>query len=456
LSGSYITDNPITQPDKYQLNPLSFIAGHGFVVLTVDGRDEPGHVDFRLSSDGEMIALLDSDLNEIDKVLFGPQTTDVSQGRAPDGADRIEFFELPTPGVVNPSNGTSSIETITLVREDADKRALVPTADIGQAWRTDLAFNDRNWMSGTGSPGGVGYEARSGYQDLISLDLEAQMYGQNTSCYIRIPFTADAGELSRLTDLTLRMKCDDGFIAYLNGVQVARSNFSGTPAWNSNADASTSDSLAVVFDDIDISDSLGSLRPGDNLLAIHGLNTSLTSSDMLIGVRLDGAISTAAQEFTLAGAMELLAGLRVTELMYHAADGSDLDYIELQNISETALDLTGVRLRRGIDFVFSETTLEPGQYIVVVSDAASFRSTYGSGINIAGEYSGNLSNGGEEILLQLPQPLEAAILRFEYSDEWHPATDGDGKSLTIAEPLAHPATWSEPESWRAAPPTPGE
>ena len=79
-----------------------------------------------------------------------------------------------------------------------------------------------------------------------------------------------------------------------------------------------------------------------------------------------------------------------------------------------------------------------------------------TGINIVGEYSGNLSNGGEEIVLQLPQPLEAAILRFEYSDAWHPATDGDGKSLTIAEPLAHPATWSEPESWRAAAPTPGE
>jgi hypothetical protein len=212
----------------------------------------------------------------------------------------------------------------------------------------------------------------------------------------------------------------------------------------------------VLFDDIDISDFIGHLRPGDNLLAIHGLNTSLTSSDMLIGVRLDGAISTAAQEFTLAGAMELLAGLRVTELMYHAADGSDLDYIELQNISDTPLDLTGVRLGRGVDFVFGETTLEPGQYIVVVSDAASFRSTYGSGINIAGEYSGNLSNGGEEILLQLPQPLEAAILRFEYSDEWHRATDGDGKSLTIAEPLAHPATWSESENWRAAAPSPGK
>jgi hypothetical protein len=402
-----------------------------------------------------MIALLDADLNEIDKVLFGPQTTDVSQGRAPDGENNIGFFELPTPGVVNPSSGTSSVEAISLVREDADKRAIVPIADIGQAWRTDLGFNDSRWIPGTGSPGGVGYDRRADYQDLISLDIEAPMYGQNTSCYIRIPFTVDGTELSRITELTLRIKYDDGFVAYLNGAQVARANFSGTPAWNSKAGPSRSDSVAVVFEDIDISDFLGSLEPGDNLLAIHGLNTSLTSSDMLISVRLDAAITTAAQEFQFVSAMELLAGLRVTELMYHAAEGSDLDYIELANISDTTLDLTGVRLGRGIDFVFGATTLEPGQYVVVASDAASFRSTYGTGINIAGEYSGNLSNGGEEIVLQLPQPLEAAILRLRYSDAWHPTTDGGGKSLVIAEPFAHPATWSEPESWLAATPTPG-
>jgi len=55
----------------------------------------------------------------------------------------------------------------------------------------------------------------------------------------------------------------------------------------------------------------------------------------------------------------------------------------------------------------------------------------------------------------LPVPLEAAILRFRYSDMWYPTTDGSGDSLTIRDPAAHPATWNRPESWRAAAPTPG-
>jgi len=55
-------------------------------------------VDFRLSADTEMIGLFDAGLNQIDKVLYGPQTTDVSYGRAPNGSDGFEFMELPTPG----------------------------------------------------------------------------------------------------------------------------------------------------------------------------------------------------------------------------------------------------------------------------------------------------------------------------------------------------------------------
>jgi len=455
LDGLYLTDNPVTQPDKHRLGPLSFVAAHGFAVLKADGRDRPGHVNFRLSADGEMIGLFDAGLNEIDKVMYGPQATDFSQGRAPDGADNLVFMYLPTPGVFNPMTGTTTVAEFSLLPENADKLVLVPTGNVSQAWRTGIRFNDSDWILSTGSPGGVGYERNSGYQNLISLDLETQMYGQNTSCYIRIPFTVNAADLAGLTELALRIRCDDGFIAYLNGIEVARSNFSGTPAWNSRARASTSDSAAVLLEDIDISDYLNALTQRDNLLAVHGLNSSLTSSDMLISVGLDAAITETARDYPFVDAMELLAGLRVTELMYHAADGSNFDYIELQNISETALDLGGVRLAGGIDFVFDRMTLAPGRHVVVVDNLVSFRSAYGMGINIAGEYSGNLSNGGEQIILQLPQPLEAAILRFRYNDAWHPATDGRGNALAIEDPFAPPAAWNQSESWRAAIPTPG-
>ena len=455
LSGLYLTDNPITQPQKSPLGPLSFIAGQGFAAFVADGSSRPGHVDFRLSPDGELVGLFDDEFGEIDKILYGPQTTDVSYGRVPDGMESFSFLDLPTPGIANPSSEPATVTMISLVPEDADKYVLVPTGDMGPAW-IEPDFDDSTWSRCTGRPGGVGYERASGYQDLIGLDLEMQMYAANTTCYIRIPFKVATDELTGLSELRLNIRYDDGFVAYLNGIEVARRNFTGTPAWDSRASASRSDAQAVLFEPINISGFIGALKPGDNILAIQGMNSSRTSSDLLISAELGAGIAVLDEEFPFFEALELLAGLRVTELMYHAVVGNDFDYIELQNVGETVLDLNGVRLSEGIDFTFPDMKLEAGRHIVVVSDVTAFQSLYGTDIDVAGEYSGNLSNRGEKVVLQLPWPLEAAILRFEYADSWYPGTDGGGSSLAIVDPSAPPATWNWPENWQPVVPNPGK
>jgi hypothetical protein len=284
------------------------------------------------------------------------------------------------------------------------------------------------------------------------------MHDVNGTCYIRIPFTVDANIIDDITDLTLKMRYDDGFLAYINGtpLETATRNFTGTPAWNSLATSTHDDSDAVNFEHISISGYIGALRSGSNILAIHGLNgTAIDSSDFLISPELEASITEVNEAFPYPEALKLLDGLRITELMYHAPDGSEFDFLELYNISDTTLDLNGVQFIQGIDFTFPPMTLESGHYVVVVSNIALFQLRYGSSATIAGQYSGNLSNGGEDIVLKLPAPLEAAILRFRYGDAWYPTTDGLGASLTICDPLAHPATWNQPESWRAASPTPG-
>jgi hypothetical protein len=48
-----------------------------------------------------MIALFDAQLRNIDTMIYGPQMTDISQGRMPDGMHRFEFFEQPNPGLSN-------------------------------------------------------------------------------------------------------------------------------------------------------------------------------------------------------------------------------------------------------------------------------------------------------------------------------------------------------------------
>ena len=72
------------------------------------------------------------------------------------------------------------------------------------------------------------------YGTLVQTSLQSQMYQQRTSAYLRVPIVLN--QVPTLDTLKLRMKYDDAFVAYLNGVEVARSNVAaGTPAWNATA-----------------------------------------------------------------------------------------------------------------------------------------------------------------------------------------------------------------------------
>jgi len=261
IGAYHLTDNPTTQPDKHEIRPLSFIEGQGFAVLQASGEDHPGHAGFGLSVDGEMIGLQDPNQRAVDRLVYGPQTPDVSQGRAPDGSNWLDWSALPTPGVANPVLLQPVITRTVLVAEDADKRAIVPLIEdqVGDGWNSDPAFDDSAWVGIAGELGGVGYERSSGYREMIGLDVEMQMYGLNTTCYVRTPFHLDSTLLGDVSELLLSLRYDDGFVVYLNGVEMARANFSGSPQWDAQAEGSheaSSNAFDVV---LDVSSSVGSI-----------------------------------------------------------------------------------------------------------------------------------------------------------------------------------------------------
>ncbi|MHC4370328.1 MAG: lamin tail domain-containing protein [Planctomycetota bacterium] len=379
---------------------------------------------------------------------------------------------------------TSDVATVILVPEDADKRVFVPVSFMGDTWRSETVFDDRMWLECTGAPGGVGYEnslpyGAPSYGPLITLDLEGQMYARNTTCYIRIPFVCESDDFS---SMTLKARYDDGFVAYLNGVEAARRNFNGTPTWNSNARASHSDSAAVQFESIDVSGSLGLLARGQNLLAIHGLNTSTTSSDLLISVELTaekggltggGAVSPNVLQYTgpitlghsahvkarvLSGGTwsalnetifaigPIAENLRITEIMYNPTDPNE-EFIELRNIGAETINLNLVGFADGIDFTFPALDLAAGEHVVAVRDENAFEAKYGAAVNVAGQYSGALNNAGERIILE--DAIGRTVLDFTFEDCWRSLTDGEGFSLTVIDPAdPDPNSWNEKSSWR--------
>ena len=353
-------------------------------------------------------------------------------------------------------------------------------------WLTSY-FNDSSWNDGvfiSGKTGGVGYETQTGYEPYISYDVKAKMNPNiNDTCYIRIPFNVSTTEFSAMK---LKVRYDDGFIVYLNGTEVARKNFTDTPAWNSSASGTNPDASAVVFEEFDISAYLNYLYQGSNILAIHGLNNAGNRSDFLISAELvasqasQGSVSPTAIQYTgpvtltrtthvkarvldlqwsaLAEAVFAIGpvkeDLRISEIMYHPEDTNDPndpneEFIELKNIGAQTLNLNLVQFTEGIHFTFPIMELASGDFVVVVRNINAFEAQYGTGIKVAGQYTGNLDNAGERI--KLADAVGQTILDFKYGDGWREITDGNGFSLTIINP-ADPNInhWAKKDYWRAS------
>ena len=102
----------------------------------------------------------------------------------------------------------------------------------------------------------------------VRTDIGAAMSNINASAYIRIPFTV--ADPTNVALVTLRVRYDDGFAAFINGVEFARGNAPDTLSYNS---AATSPHTPTAVDEF----RLGAINlvPGVNILAIQGLNLTL-------------------------------------------------------------------------------------------------------------------------------------------------------------------------------------
>jgi len=93
----------------------------------------------------------------------------------------------------------------------------------------------------------------------------------------------------------------------------------------------------------------------------------------------------------------------------------------------------------------------PGRAALLVNDRVSFTSRYGPASTVYGEYSENLGNAGEDLILRLPDPQQAAVLRFSYDDDtsvgWPGGADGNGSSLEIVDFMGN---YRDPSNWRAS------
>ena len=179
----------------------------------------------------------------------------------------------------NRNHLTESLSWGSVILPGDEFKYIIPGSGTSANWyKSD--FNDSGWETG---------KSGFGYGDG---DDETKVPEGTTALFLRKTFHVE--DVSKIIEGQLFVDYDDGFVAFLNGVEIARSNVSGNPQWNTTAAnnheaTGYSGGLPEKFD-IDPEEIREVLKNGENVLAIAAINVGNSSSDFsMIPTLLFGA-----------------------------------------------------------------------------------------------------------------------------------------------------------------------
>src|SRR5665213_1640293 len=404
LGGCYLS-NAEGAPQLNPIPALSFMAAGGYQSFVADGDVTQGanHLNFTLDPNVGEILLSDSALVTIDAINYGPQVTDISQGRSPSGSNTLVSFSQPTPGGPNPvpNGGTISVTNIT--------STVTRLLDITNIWRYDNSGTDRGitwypaayvdsaWSSGTGLFGYETTPAEYPYSFNTTIPAPNQTGGHIT-VYYRTHFTGN----SSLTNVTLVSTnyIDDGAVFYLNGVQVGFVRMPGSFTYTTLASNQPNEGTPDI-----LTFPTTSLVAGDNVMAVEVHQTANNSSDDVFGMQLNAVQSTTnIITTTTVGVPVVLNEILATNHTLTNNLGATPDWVELFNTSTDVLDLADLSLSDDPNvarkFVFAPGTLVPANgFLTIYCDYKSPVATNNTGftLNASGGtlfLFNSLTNGG--------------------------------------------------------------
>ncbi len=297
----------------------------------------------------------------------------------------------------------------------------------------------------------------------------AMASGGTAGAYWRVNFDVDPGLVA--DQLILRIGYDDGFVAYLNGQEIARRNAPAAVSWNSVATADREKRLAMTSEEIDVTAFRTRLSAGVNVLAVHGLNSAVGNPDFLLrpellartrlklpvtdGLNVKARVQAGAEWSALAETtFGLRSPLRVTEIMYDppgapGVSGDEFEFLEIQNAGQSAYGVSQFTFSSGLNFTFPPgTILRPGQFYLLVRNPAAFATRY-PGVAYDGVYSGRLDNQGETIAIS--RPFNGGVVlsvAYDNGPAWPQAAAGLGFSLVPASGAGGPGSGGA-AAWKA-------
>ena len=156
----------------------------------------------------------------------------------------------------------------------------------------------------------------------------------------------------------------------------------------------------------------------------------------------------------------------INEIHYNPDLAQELvEFVELHNISDIAVDISGWQFTNGITYTFpAGTTIAAGGYLVVAEDPTpayvdvTITGKYGTSLSLVkGPFTGNLSNEGETITLSDALGNTVDKVEYQLGFPWPTVGDaittlGTGASIQLVNPAFDNDLGG---NWRSAYPTPG-
>ena len=124
--------------------------------------------------------------------------------------------------------------------------------------------------------------------------------------------------------------------------------------------------------------------------------------------------------------------LVVSEIMYDPPEsGADsLEFIEIYNPTSSAINMAGYYFSEGVTYTFGNFVITPNGYVVVCEDSLALYNQFGaSGF----EWSGALTNGGEDIVLKNSSGVTIDSVDYDNSSPWPTGASGDGPSIVLCD-----------------------
>ena len=147
--------------------------------------------------------------------------------------------------------------------------------------------------------------------------------------------------------------------------------------------------------------------------------------------------------------------LRITEINYHPLNEGDTEnndgeyeFIELKNVGNEKLDLSGMSFSRGLTYSFPNgSEIGSGEFLVLASNKTAFFERYG--FQAFDEYEGQLDNSGETLALNTVSG--DTLIKIHYNDKypWPNSADGEGYSIVTRETNPF-KDQNDAQNWRAS------